>query len=254
MTPDRGRFGALLTPQGKILFDFIVIERPDGYWLDCAAGFAGDLAKRLGFYKLRAKVFIEDLSSTLGVLAAWPDAPAIPGAAITRDSRLLALGFRAILPRAEAQAASQDAPDVYLAHRLALGVPEGGKDFLFGESFPHETMMDRLSGVDFDKGCYVGQEVVSRIQHRGTARTRVVSARYEGGFGVDAGADVTVGDRVIGKAGGSFRGVGLVTLRVDRAAEALAAGDTVRAGGVPIVLSTPDWSGLSLEASATVHR
>ncbi|MFL5221026.1 MAG: oligopeptide/dipeptide ABC transporter ATP-binding protein, partial [Microvirga sp.] len=98
----------------------------------------------------------------------------------------------------------------YHAHRIAHGVPEGGKDFLFNDAFPHEALMDQLNGVDFDKGCYVGQEVVSRMQHRGTARTRIMPVIYEDGFAAEPWSEVTAGARNLGKVGTGANGRGLV--------------------------------------------
>jgi folate-binding protein YgfZ len=234
--PGQGRHGALLTPQGKIMFDFIINEAEEadgGYFLDCLAGMAGELVKRLSFYKLRAKVAIEDMSAELGVLAGWGDAVADDESGLlTPDPREPKLGWRLILPRDEAEKAANTPAGAYHALRIGLGVPEGGKDFLFNDAFPHEALMDRLAGVDFDKGCYVGQEVVSRMQHRGTARTRIVKLRYPDGFAPEAGAAVTAGERVIGKAGSGAGGIGLATIRLDKLDDALAAGEEIRAGGL----------------------
>ncbi len=88
----------------------------------------------------------------------------------------------------------------YDAHRIASGVPRGGLDFMYGDAFPHETNMDRLHGVDFDKGCYVGQEVVSRMQHRGTARTRTVRVVLED-LSPEPGTPILAGDKSIGTMG-----------------------------------------------------
>jgi folate-binding protein YgfZ len=265
VAPDRPRFGALLTPQGKLLFDFLLFEAPQdaggGFYLDCLRFMTPDLAKRLGFYKLRAKVAVEDLSDTLGVVAGWGDAakPDDEIGLVGDDPRLPALGWRAIVsagdaaqfasPRlrgeglgGEADEASPkgegEGPD-YHAHRIALGVPEGGKDFLFNDTFPHEALMDQLSGIDFDKGCYVGQEVVSRMQHRGTARTRIVPVVYAEGFTAEPWSEVTAGERTLGKVGTGANGRGLVMIRLDRAADALAAGETIRAGGMPVRIEKP---------------
>jgi len=101
--------------------------------------------------------------------------------------------------------------------------------------------MDQLHGVDFDKGCYVGQEVVSRMQHRGTARTRIVPAFYEGGFAAETGVEVTAGEKALGKTGTGSQGRGLLMIRLDRAADALHAGETIRAGGIPVRLEKPSW-------------
>jgi hypothetical protein len=248
VSPASARFGALLTPQGKILFDFIVIQAPDdiggGYYLDALRVHAPDLAKRLGFYKLRAKVAIENLSETLAVAAGW-DAPRPEDDAglVVEDPRLPELGWRAIVAAEDAAELATDAPERYHARRIVFGVPEGGRDFLFGDAFPHEALMDQLHGVDFDKGCYVGQEVVSRMQHRGTARTRIVPALYEGGFAAEAGVEVMAGDRILGKTGTGADGRGLLMIRLDRAADALAAGVPIRAGGIPVTLDKPAWIG-----------
>jgi tRNA-modifying protein YgfZ len=248
VSPAQPRFGALLTPQGKILFDFILFQAPPdiggGYYLDALRVHAPDLAKRLGFYRLRAKVAIEDLSDTLAVVAGW-DAPrpADEAGLVAGDPRLADLGWRAIVAAADAAEFAADPAGAYHARRIALGVPEGGRDFLFGDAFPHEALMDQLQGVDFDKGCYVGQEVVSRMQHRGTARTRIVPALYEGGFAAEAGVEVMAGDKVLGRTGTGAEGRGLLVIRLDRAADALSAGETIRAGGIPVTLEKPAWIG-----------
>jgi len=246
VSPQAARLGALLTPQGKILFDFIVFQAPEeiggGYYLDTFKVFAPDLAKRLGFYKLRAKVMIEDLSEAMAVVAGWGEArPDDEVGLVAEDPRLPELGWRAIVAAQDAEEFAKAGPEAYVAHRIALGVPEGGRDFLFGDAFPHEALMDQLHGVDFDKGCYVGQEVVSRMQHRGTARTRIVSATYEGGFAADVGVEVTAGGKVLGKTGSRAGGRGLLMIRLDRADDALASGQTILAGGIPIRLEKPSW-------------
>jgi folate-binding protein YgfZ len=240
VTPDQARFGALLTPQGKILFDFIIAVDPEGrYWLDVARDKAADLVKRLGFYKLRAKVSVTDRSDGMAVTAGWGDAAKPAGALAYQDPRLPALGWRTIEPAAAARSGGE--PAAYEAHRIALGVPEGGRDFAYGDAFPHETLMDQLAGVDFDKGCYVGQEVVSRMQHRGTARTRIVPLDYAEGAAAEPGTEVTAGERAIGTTGSAAGARGLATIRLDRAKDAIGAGETIRAGGRPVRIGKPDW-------------
>jgi tRNA-modifying protein YgfZ len=120
-------------------------------------------------------------------------------------------------------------------------VPRGGLDFSYGDAFPHETDMDQLGGVDFAKGCYVGQEVVSRMEHRGTARTRAVPVVYDG-YAPEAGAPVTAGERQIGHMGSTAGGRGVALLRLDRVADAMSRGDVLLGGGVPIRLVKPDWA------------
>ena len=127
-------------------------------------------------------------------------------------------------------------------------MPRGGSDFSYGDAFPHEADMDQLAGVDFDKGCYVGQEVVSRVQHRASARTRVVPVTY-GELTPMAGLPVMAGDKEIGMLGSSAKGRGLALLRLDRAADALTAGETLTAGGIPIQPVKPDWATFAWPAS-----
>ena len=244
-----GRFGALLTPQGKIVVDFFITEAPAGHGggllLDCPLPLAETFATKLSFYKLRAKVAVENLSGGLGVLAAWDGTPAATPDLSFADPRDPALGWRVLVPQDFAERATQligaewVAPAAYEAHRVACAAPRGGLDFSYGDAFPHETNMDRLHGVDFDKGCYVGQEVVSRMQHRGTARTRIVPVVLDAAA-PEPGAGVIAGDKAIGTMGSSAQGKGLALIRLDRATEALDAGEAFTAGGCPIHLAAPD--------------
>jgi tRNA-modifying protein YgfZ len=248
VTPDRAAFAALLTSQGKIVVDFFVVEVADGFLLDCPQPLAAALAQKLNFYKLRAKVANEDMSSSHGVLAIWDGPPATGGTAtILADPRLPALGHRAILPRDRMSdtAASLGADLVeagtYEAHRIALGVPSGGVDFAYGDAFPHEADMDQLGGVDFHKGCYVGQEVVSRIQHRASARTRVVPVAHEGAA-PPPGTAVTAAGRSIGTFGSSANGRALALLRLDRVGEAIAAGEPLLAAETKLMPVKAAWA------------
>ena len=251
LTPGTARFCALLTPQGKIVADFIVTEAPakdgGGFFLDVQRALCGALIAKLNIYKLRAKVNVEDLSAVLAVLAAWDGSGATKQGLSYADPRLPPLGFRMMLPPHLAAAAAAELGATlidaahYEAHRIALGVPQGGLDFSYGDAFPHEADMDQLGGVDFTKGCYVGQEVVSRMEHRGTARSRAVPVRYDG-TAPAAGAPVTAGDRQVGIMGSSAAGRAVALLRLDRVAEALARDEPLVSGGVPIHLVKPDWA------------
>jgi tRNA-modifying protein YgfZ len=254
VTPLQARFGALLTPQGKIIVDCIVAEAPaedgGGFFLDCPRALAGELVQKLNFYKLRAKAVCEDLSEVLGVMGLWDGIGATEYGLLYSDPRLPALGQRLMLPPHLAKAAAADLgaelleAAAYDAHRIALGVPRGGLDFIYGDAFPHETDMDQLAGVDFDKGCYVGQEVVSRMEHRGTARSRIVPIAAEG-FAPDAGVPVMAGDKQVGITGSHAGNRGLAMLRLDRVADAQAAGTPLSAGGVRIEPRKPDWARFS---------
>ena len=254
------RYCALLTPQGKIITDFLAAEAPakdgGGFFLDAPRALIPKLVEKLALYKLRAKVIVEDLSEILGVLAVWdgtaPPSPPTSGAkdaigVCFIDPRLPALGLRVMLPphlapgaAAELGAALVDAGD-YEAHRIALGIPSGGVDFAYGDAFPHEADMDQLAGVDFAKGCYVGQEVVSRMEHRGTARTRAVPLQFDGAP-PQQGAAVVAGERQLGHMGSAAAGRAIALLRLDRVADALAHGEALMAAGTQVRLVKPDWA------------
>jgi len=252
LAPGTARFGALLTPQGKIIADFFVTEAPQseggGFFLDIPRALAITLVDKLNLYKLRAKVLVEDLIEILGVLAVWDGAGAAKQGLTYVDPRLPTLGFRVMIPPHRAIAAASElgaalvSAEDYEAHRIALGVPRGGVDFAYGDAFPHEADMDQLGGVDFAKGCYVGQEVVSRIEHRGIARTRAVALRYDGAAPA-SGTPITAGERQVGTMGSAARGRGIALVRLDRVAEAEQA--ALAAGGIPIRLIKPDWARFS---------
>jgi tRNA-modifying protein YgfZ len=251
LTPGAARFCALLSPQGKIFADFFVTEAPahdgGGFFLDLARALAKPLVDKLNLYKLRSRIMVEDLSEILGVLAAW-DGHGTAGIGLAYpDPRLPALGLRVMIAphRAAAAAANLGANLVdaaeYNAHRIALGIPCGGIDFAYGDAFPHEADMDQLGGVDFAKGCYVGQEVVSRMEHRGIARTRAVAVRYDGAAPA-AGAAVMAGERQVGTMGSAAAGHGLALLRLDRIADAASRGEELVAGGIAIRPIKPQWA------------
>ncbi|MGY3621352.1 CAF17-like 4Fe-4S cluster assembly/insertion protein YgfZ [Bradyrhizobium sp. USDA 10063] len=249
LEPGAGRFGALLTPQGKIIVDFLITEAPagdgGGFLIDAPRVLAQALTDKLRFYKLRAKVAVENLSDGLGVLAAWDGEPAMKPDLCFRDPRNDALGFRILVPEdLKAKVADLIGADLidsaaYEAHRIATGIPRGGLDFSYGDAFPHETNMDRLGGVDFDKGCYVGQEVVSRMQHRGTARTRTVKVILDD-LSPEPGATILAGDKPVGTMGSAAGQNGLALVRTDRVTDALDAGLSLSAGGLGLKLAEPD--------------
>jgi len=246
LTNDTGLLGTmpaihagLLSPQGKILFDFLVAKTADGVLLDVVHERAADLVKRLTLYKLRADVAIRDVSNDHAVLAAFGPGARLDAGFAFPDPRLADLGWRAIVATGEAGAATT--PDsAYHAHRIGLGVPEGGRDFAFGDAYPHEALFDQLHGVSFTKGCYVGQEIVSRMEHRGTARKRIVPVMAE--TELRTGTPVTAGGIEIG-AIGSVAGVrGLALLRLDRAEEAAAKGVALMAAETSVRIALPAWA------------
>lgn len=243
-------FTGLLSPQGKILFDFFVVRHGDHLLLDVPREKRAELIKRLTLYRLRAKVTFE-AADDMAVEALWGgDVPAAPpGGVVFADPRLPALGARAIVPAAVATvwAAATAMPVAvaqWHAHRVVLGVPEGGHDFAYGDAFPHEADMDQLAGVSFSKGCYVGQEVVSRMQHRGTARKRFVQVTGAGALA--AGTPITAGTASIGAITSVEGRRGLALVRLDRAAEAKTKGEPLEAAGIALEIAKPAWATFDL--------
>ena len=232
-------FAALLSPQGKILFDFLIVCVDDEHFLlDTAAETASALAKRLSMYKLRAKLTIG--LTPQHIRAAWGGSDLQDGVRY-RDPRHPDLGLRAIVDIGDVigDAANYD------AHRISLGVPQGGADlasghvdFAWGDIFPHEANMDLLHGVSFTKGCYVGQEVVSRMQHRGTTRRRIVNATVDGPTPAP-GSDIRAGETLLGTFGSAAGSAGLANVRIDRLAETKAAGLDAMAGATRLDLVPP---------------
>jgi folate-binding protein YgfZ len=246
----------LLSPQGKILFEFFVVPSSGGFCLETARNKAAELAQRLALYKLRADVEIKDVSADYTVAAIWGGdtyAPrgSGPPPVWFADPRLPALGYRELATlRSDwalgGEGAVSATQDDYHAYRIALGVPEGGKDYGFGDAFPHEALFDQLRGVSFEKGCYVGQEIVARMQNRSTARRRIVPVVGDGDL-PPRGTAIVAGNVEIGTLGSVEGARALATLRLDRAAEFLAKGETLRAGDVPIRMDIPSWAQFSLD-------
>ncbi len=231
VAPGAPGFGALLTPQGKILVDFIISQEGEAFWLDAPLTLAADLLKRLRLYRLRAQIDLTDMSEAMGVAAVWGEA-APPGA--EPDPRQPGLGARLIGERA-ALAALPDQRAAYEALRIACAVAKGGVDFAYGDTFPHEANMDLVGGVDFKKGCYVGQEVVSRVHHRNAARRRILPVKFDAPAPAP-GTPVLAGEIEIGTLGSSVAGHGLASIRTDKAQDAAAAGTPLTAGGVAVTL------------------
>jgi folate-binding protein YgfZ len=237
------RFAALLSPQGKILAEFFAWRTEDGFRLDTRAADATALMKRLALYKLRAKIEIEDVSSRLSVVVA-PDV----SDALRADPREARLGARGLVEHV-AGAVPAAALAVYHTHRIALAIPEGGADYAIGDTYPHEANLDRLAGVSFTKGCFVGQEVVARMQHKTVVRKRVV--RIEGDADLTSGVAILAGDADIGRVGSVAGRSGLALVRLDRALEARAAGTPLLAAAVPIRI---DAAALDAFATAAASR
>lgn len=236
----------LLSPQGKILFDFFCVRTLGGFALDVAREKTAELAKRLTMYKLRAAADVKDVSEDYTVLALWGPHACSSGptrnTVAFRDPRQLDLGTRILAEArfatdiASATNGSKVSAEIYHAHRIALGVPEGGKDYDFGDAYPHEADFDVFNGVSFTKGCYVGQEVVARMQNKTVVRKRIV--KVTGTAQLTSGSEVLLGEVPIGRIGTVDGQSALAMLRLDRAIEAADKHIVLTANGAAILPET----------------
>ncbi|AJY48230.1 YgfZ/GcvT domain-containing protein [Martelella endophytica] len=229
--------GALLTPQGKIQFDFLIARDGDGFLIETHAEDAAGLVQRLTLYKLRAKVQIA-LAETEGVTL-FEDAATAEG--VFADQRFARAGMTIFRrPGKHGDEGSDD------ALRIAAGVAEMHRDFAPQDVFPHDVLFDTNGALSFRKGCYVGQEVVSRMQHRGTARRRLVRIDATAALPTP-GTTLTAAGKPVGELGTTFKGVGMAIVRIDRVASALTTGEAIVAGGTPVTVTPYAWSGVSLD-------
>lgn len=237
------RPGALLTPQGKIFFDFLIRrDGPDAFLLETTAEQRDALAKRLTMYKLRAAVdlaVVEGDEATVSWDGAEPD--------IARDARFARAGLE--VSRRPGAGGSDD-PALYDALRIDTVLPEAGRDYPLSDAFPHDVLLDLNGGLSFRKGCYVGQEVVSRMQHRGTARRRPVLVTGESALPA-SGTDLMAGGKPVGTLGSVSGTRGLAIVRIDRAADAMNSGTPITADGVVVTLALPAWTGLAFPEEAS---
>lgn len=233
LSPDRAIFAALLTPQGKILFDFFIVENGDDFLIDCNATGAAALAKRLTLYKLRAKIVIE-IDQNL-VVAASENKIDSAEAITFRDPRLEALGWRAITNGKISSSGMN-----YEQRRISLGVPEFGKDFISDDIFLLDVNYDALDTVSYKKGCFVGQEVTSRMKRKGGVRKRILIAEFEGPQ-PETGAAVTAGESTLGEILSGVNGRALALIRLDRWEKAKANGVASVCEGRALQLLVPDY-------------
>ena len=232
-------FGGLLTPQGKVLFDFFIIYSDGVFLLDTIDELADDLIRRLTFYRLRADVSLE-MKDDMKVFAHWSAAPeSSDDAILIADPRLEKMGWREYSSSSSIGSDEKTTED-YQAHRIALGVPEGVSDYAYGETFPHEALFDQMGGLDFAKGCYVGQEVISRIHHRGTARKRIIQISAEKDLTVGT-EKITAGQKTIGELRSTTGKIGLASLRLDRTHDAIESGKDIYVDEIKVLVQIQPW-------------
>lgn len=246
-------YGAFLTPQGKYLFDFFMVMQGETLLIETERKRIPDFVKRLTMYKLRADVVLEDVSDSFRVYVAFGAGAAeafalndergsasgySDGIAFV-DPRLSETGVRAILPADTAlpEGVTSSDGDTYDRHRLALGLPDGSRDLVIEKSTLMESGFDELNGIDWQKGCYMGQEVTARMKHRGLTKKRLLPVSIVGDA-PEAGADVMMGDRTVGEMRTTNGDLGLAIIRLD----ALEAGEPMTAGSASIQPNKPDWA------------
>lgn len=241
--------GALLSPQGKILFDFLISrDGENAFQLECRADIATDFVRRLTLYRLRAKVefSIEDQAI---VTVSWgndSDTSQTDSMRLT-DRRFKEVPvyrvYRATVPSPREGDAEWD------AFRIAHGIAESDTDYTLGDAFPHDVLLDQMDGVGFQKGCYIGQEVVSRMQHRGTARRRVLIASADGALPA-TGTEISSAGKALGLLGSVAGKQGLAIVRIDRVKDAMDAGQPITAADMPVRLAIPAWAGFTFPQQA----
>ncbi len=256
----RAIHAAFLTAQGKYLHDFFVAPLGDTLMLDCEAGRAADLARRLSLYRLRSKVTVEERTADYIVAAVFGDnadqtfqldgevgaAAAFAGGVVYRDPRLAAAGVRAILPREGGEEALSkmgfaEVPfAAYDSHRLALGLPDGSRDMVVEKTILLEAGFDELAGVDWQKGCFLGQELTARTKYRGLIKRRLLPVRFDGPAPAP-GTPILLNGRDAGEMRSSAPGIGLAMLRLESLAAAESAGAPLLAGDTRLLPERPPW-------------
>jgi hypothetical protein len=261
VTPASASYGALLTPQGKYLFDFVILQLGDALVLDAERGRLDDLMRRLLMYRLRAKVEIADRSDELEVAAVLGDdlaarldltaqlgaARALSGGVVMIDPRLAQLGGRAVLPRGRSAGVLADLgfpplpPAAYERARLALGIPDGSRDLVVDRSTLLESGFEELHGVDFKKGCFVGQELTARMRYRGLVRKRLMPVAFDGPPPAP-GTPIRLDGKDAGEMRSSQDGHGIALLRLEQVARAAEDGVPLLADATEVVPRKPDWA------------
>ena len=255
---DHAVYAALLTPQGKFAFDLMLVGQSDRYLIDAEAGRRADLLKRLKMFKLRSKVSLDDLEAEFAVicffggdalarlnLAPTPgSARALDNGVVFTDPRLAELGARAFLPRATALQVAAElgfaeaAAGTFDRYRYALGVPENSVDLMPEKAIPLECGFDELNGIDWQKGCYMGQELTARTKYRGLVRKRLLPIQFHGAS-LPAGTPLLIDGKEVGEIRAAQGDRGFALLRLEHLDAILAKG--IDADGTHVAATRPAW-------------
>lgn len=260
VSPERAVWAALLTPQGKYLHDFFITVMDGVYYLDCEKPRFMDLGQRLSRYKLRANIELgvddsmavfalpgEASSGKLGLPAEPGAAKALDGGVVYVDPRLAAVGARAVLPGDAGEALLKQqgfAPqplDDYDRLRLECGLPDGSRDLVVEKAILLESNFEDLHGVDWDKGCYMGQELTARTKYRGLVKKRLLPVEITGDA-PEPGTQILLDGKDAGEMRSSADGHGLALLRLDHLDRALRGEGVLQAGETTLTPRKPDWA------------
>ena len=268
VTPEASVYSAFLTPQGKFLFDFHMVDGGDGLLLETEGPRLADFHRRLRMYKLRSKVTLEDRTAAFRTIVVWGEGTAralglgdeagaaapVDGGVAWADPRLPALGARLLLPVDAdpgvvlgALGIEPGDPGAWERLRLSLAVPDGSRDMVVEKAVLLESGFDELNGVDWRKGCYMGQELTARTKYRGLVKKRLLPVEIDGPVPAP-GTPVLAGEREVGEvrtgALSQPHGIGIALLRLDRLNEAEAAGESLTADGARLTVARPEWMNL----------
>ena len=240
--PGHAVYAALLTPQGKYLFDFFMVDcdregHPFELLLDCEAARRADLIDRLEMYKLRADVTFTDMTESYAVWAILGDITAPEGKSlIYRDPRHPGMGHRAIIPASNHPGFVEGSFEDYERLRLTLGIPDSSRDIEVNKRLILEANLDALNGVDFEKGCYVGQEIAARMKYRGKVRKRLLPVRFDG-QAPEPGSAIFVNEVEIGETRSCLDDRAIALIRI----EDLAKGPAQLEDGTAVIPEAPAW-------------
>ena len=243
-------FSGFLSPQGKILYDFFICLFQGKLYIDIPTHVSSEFIQKLTFYKLRSDVTLTDCTedyAAIAIIGSSEEQLSNEYSYIPRDPRLHDMGLRGIMKCDYFDETIKQfhllpgTMSDYHKHRINLSVPEGGHDYSYHDTFPHEACYDFLNGVDFKKGCYIGQEIVSRMQHRGTARKRIVHVHSEKTL-PDTGNEIVSNDYTLGILGSSIDCEGLALVRLDRLQKALKNSEKIFCSGEVVSLTMPTWA------------
>ncbi|MBC8267929.1 MAG: folate-binding protein YgfZ [Rhodospirillaceae bacterium] len=261
VSPERALYSALLSPQGKFLHDFFICQFDDGLLIDCESERLDDLKRKLTMYKLRSKVDLVDRSEEFCVAALIGDgvadaleldtreglAKAFLGGVVFIDPRLAEIGGRAVIPQSGAEASLINAGfptgtlDQYETARLHLGLPDGSRDMIVDKAILLENGFNELNGVDWDKGCYMGQELIARTHYRGLVKKRLMPVRVEGPLPAP-GTPLMLGDKQAGEMRSGLGDQGLAMIRLEHFESVMESGEALSAEGTHLHPIKPDWA------------